>query len=75
VFTPAAVAPHSERAVFPKQRGAVAMTKLRAPLDPDCADEVSHVDALTSYDMEHSAPISAFLMRTLMDRGSPITKV
>jgi hypothetical protein len=51
------------------------MTKLRAPLDPDCADEVSHVDALTSYDMEHSAPISAFLMRTLMDRGSPITKV
>jgi hypothetical protein len=29
------------------------MTKLRAPLDPDCADEVSHVDALTSYDMEH----------------------
>jgi hypothetical protein len=29
------------------------MVKPRPPLDPDCADEVSHVDGLTSYDMEH----------------------
>jgi Uncharacterized conserved protein (DUF2285) len=29
------------------------MTKPRPPLDPDCADEVPHEHALTTYDLEH----------------------
>ena len=29
------------------------MTKPRPPLDPDCADEAPHAEALTPYDTQH----------------------
>jgi len=36
------------------------MTTLKPPLDPDCADEAPHADALTPYDMEHLATYIPF---------------